>query len=822
MKPLQFENHFLDKVPLCILRVNKNYEIIISNEASYGVLGYRIDEVIGKSFFTLIPERDRPKIESFYLNLPFSNFSYSESHYSSDLYSIIYHDIYTDEEGITVFLKKESIKTNFETRYRVLVENLPGAVYSYNIDKELTVIHMSPKVFDLTGYRDIDFIQNKIKINGIIHPDDQKNVQESLLQSIKNGGPFELEYRIYRKSGEVRWIKDKGEIVYYKEGLPSHLMGFWIDITERKRAENQSHKDRKLLEAIIENSHSVIFVKDIDLNYIMVNRRWEQITGHNRENVIGKKLEEIAGLEIAKNYYEDDKRVLHEGKVTYKEEVIPKEHSIGGSVFDQYFLSLKFPYKDENGKINGICGISTEITAIREAAKMIEEREANLKGILESVNESIWSVDKKLNVIFTNKTYFEEFFFFNGVELTKGMNIIAAIPEKKEKKKWQERYKTVLKNGQSLHFTDMLKINSVKYFFEIVIYPIKVENRIEGVSVFSKNVTEKADLDVTSKLYQSLFDNSTNEIFLISTDKFLIKQANIAGIRNSRYSAREIQNISFFDLISRANHEYILDGIGSVISGVVPSIFLEASHLRKDGSSYDSEVLFQLFTYNGEEFLSAFVTDITDRKASQKALTESELRFSQIFRENVTPMLIINPNNGQIEDCNPAASDYYGFGMDDLKSMNILDLNQTFHTSPEQMPIVAQQVMNEGKGKFKFVHKLKSGEMRDVDVFCSKISIGNEDLVHEIIQDVTERNKYHKALEQQNESLKEIAWIQSHIVRAPLAKIMGLVQILQEEKEEEDFSPDFVLDAILDASNELDRVVREISEKSNKARHLFN
>jgi PAS domain S-box-containing protein len=817
----QFENHFLDKVPLCILRINKNYEIIISNEASYGVLGYRIDKVIGKLFFTLIPERDRSKIESFYLNLPFSNFSYSESHYSSDLYSIIYHDIYTDDDGITVFLKKESIKTNFDTRYRVLVENLPAAVYSYNIDKELTVIHMSPKVFDLTGYKDIDFIQNKIKINAIIHPEDLKTVQESLLQSIKNGGPFQVEYRVYHKSGEIRWIKDKGEIVYYKEGLPSHSMGFWIDITDRKNAENQSHKDRKLLEAIIENSHSVIFVKDIDLNYIMVNRRWEQITGHKREEVIGKKLEEIAGLEIAKSYYEDDRRVLYEGKVTYKEEIIPKEHSIGGSDFDQYFLSLKFPYKDENGKINGICGISTEITAIREAAKMIEEREANLKGILESVNESIWSVDKKLNVIFTNKTYFEEFFLFNGVELTKGMNIIAAIPEKKEKKKWQERYNSVLKNGQSLHFTDMLKIDSVKYYFETVIYPIKVENRIEGLSVFSKNVTEKIDLDVTSKLYQSLFDNSTNEIFLISTDKFLIKQANLAGIRNSGYSVVEIQNISFLDLISRVNHEYILDGIGSVISGVTPSVFLEASHLRKDGSSYDSEVLFQLFTYNGEEYLSAFVTDITDRKESQKALTASELRFSQIFRENVTPMLIINPNNGQIEDCNPSASNYYGFELDEIKSKNILDINYTFIESPEKMPMVTRKVMTEGKGKFQFNHRLKSGELRDVEVFCSKISIGNQDLVHEIIQDVTERNKYHKALEEQNEALKEIAWIQSHIVRAPLAKIMGLVQILQEEKVQDYISSDFVLEAILDASHELDKVIREINEKSNMAKHLF-
>jgi len=822
MDSFKFENHFLDKLPLCILRLNKAFEICLSNEGVLDVLGFRQEKVIGKSFFDFVPERDREKVKSFYTTLAFSDCSYSESHYSPDLYSIIYHDIYADEDGITIFLKKESIKTNFETRYRILVENLPGAVYSFNIDKDLTIIHISPKVFDFTGYSDNDFIQNKIKIKELIHPEDQNTVHEAQVHAMRNGEPFHLEYRIYHKSGEIRWIEDMGEIVYFKEGLPSHQMGFWTDITKRKKAESQSYKDRKLLEAIIENSHSVIFVKDIDLNYIMVNRRWEIITGHNRADVIGKKLEEIAGLEVAKNYYEDDRKVLNEGKVSFKEEVIPKNHTKTGSGFSQYFLSLKFPYKDEKGKIIGICGISTEITAIKEAAKMIEEREANLKGILESVNESIWSVDRNLEVVFINNTCFEEFFFFNGIELLKGMNIISSISEKREKKKWKKRYKTVFKDGQSLHFTDMLKFNDVKYYFEVVIYPIIVENRIESASVFSKNVTEKAGLDGISKLYQSLFENSTNEIYLVSTDTYKIKRANFSGLKNSGYTSEEISDVYFFDMISGLSQESILHSLEPLFSGAVQSVFLETSQKRKDDSRYEVEVLFQLFTFNGEEYLSAFVSDITDRKENQKALKESELRFSQIFKDNVTPMLIINPKNGQIQDSNPSASVYYGFQLDEINNKNILDINYTFIESPEEMPIVTEKVMTEGKGKFQFKHKLKSGELRDVEVFCSKISIGNEDLVHEIIQDVTERNKYHKALEEQNEALKEIAWIQSHIVRAPLAKIMGLVQILQEDKDQDDFSSDFILEAILDASHELDKVIKEISEKSNMAKHLFN
>ena len=79
--------------------------------------------------------------------------------------------------------------------------------------------------------------------------------------------------------------------------------------------------------------------------------------------------------------------------------------------------------------------------------------------------------------------------------------------------------------------------------------------------------------------------------------------------------------------------------------------------------------------------------------------------------------------------------------------------------------------------------------------------------------DVTERLNYVKAIELQNQRLKEISWIQSHIVRAPLARIMGLIQILKDmpsvnEKEK-------TLDYILLSANELDTAIKEITDKSN-------
>lgn len=180
-------------------------------------------------------------------------------------------------------------------------------------------------------------------------------------------------------------------------------------------------------------------------------------------------------------------------------------------------------------------------------------------------------------------------------------------------------------------------------------------------------------------------------------------------------------------------------------------------------------------------------------------------------------MLLIDPKNGNVQDANLAASKFYGFEIDDIKKKNILDFNYTFQINPEKVKSITKQVMENGTGKFEFIHQLNSGDFRDVEVFCSKITYNDQELVHEIIQDITERNSYQKAIEKQNETLKEISWVQSHIIRAPLAKIMGLVHILIEEKDNFDFSSDFILNAVLEAADELDQVIRDISEKANKS-----
>jgi len=83
-------------------------------------------------------------------------------------------------------------------------------------------------------------------------------------------------------------------------------------------------------------------------------------------------------------------------------------------------------------------------------------------------------------------------------------------------------------------------------------------------------------------------------------------------------------------------------------------------------------------------------------------------------------------------------------------------------------------------------------------------------------QDITKEKGMLQSLENQNKELKEIAWIQSHTVRAPLARLMGLASLLKRGKAKEMGMEDYFMENILTTCNELDTIIREIVEKANK------
>jgi chemotaxis family two-component system sensor kinase Cph1 len=137
------------------------------------------------------------------------------------------------------------------------------------------------------------------------------------------------------------------------------------------------------------------------------------------------------------------------------------------------------------------------------------------------------------------------------------------------------------------------------------------------------------------------------------------------------------------------------------------------------------------------------VTDITNLKNSEEALKESEERYREIFYNNHAVMLLIEPDTRDIIDANPAATNFYGYKLDELVKMKISDINVSDENLVKDE---MQKAMSKEKNHFIFKHRLSNGEIRDVDVYSGLINQRGKNFLYSIVHDITTHKKSEIAL----------------------------------------------------------------------------
>ncbi|HEV2352749.1 MAG TPA: PAS domain-containing protein, partial [Puia sp.] len=158
------------------------------------------------------------------------------------------------------------------------------------------------------------------------------------------------------------------------------------DILLRKHAEGRLKENQAWLQSILDNSTSLMYIKDLGGRYVMVNRRFREMLNLGDAEIIGKTDHEFSDADAADHYKMLDQEVMRTGKSLEIEEVIEqKEKKV-------HLLSMKFPLLDNNGRQIGIGGIATDITervnyqqqlisATREAHKAKEMQELFLANM---------------------------------------------------------------------------------------------------------------------------------------------------------------------------------------------------------------------------------------------------------------------------------------------------------------------------------------------------------------------------------------------------------------------------------------------------------
>ena len=174
---------------------------------------------------------------------------------------------------------------------------------------------------------------------------------------------------------------------------------------------------------------------------------------------------------------------------------------------------------------------------------------------------------------------------------------------------------------------------------------------------------------------------------------------------------------------------------------------------RKDGKVIDVLLSSAAIDPNDLSMGVTFtVLDITRRKKTEEALRESEERYRSLFKNNHAVMLLIDPENADIIDANPAAISFYGWSYEELTGKKITNINML---TEEQVFQEMEKAMTKQRRKFYFQHCLASKEIRDVEVYSGPIRLHGRQLLYSIIHDISGRKRAEEELRKTRDDLEQ-------------------------------------------------------------------
>lgn len=383
----------------------------------------------------------------------------------------------------------------------------------------------------------------------------------------------------------------------------------------------------------------------------------------------------------------------------------------------------------------------------------LEESEKFYRTILSNIWDAIFLTDNKgaLTFVCSNTKYI---FGYNEDEIYSQGNIFNILNI--------QLSKIDEKNLEDLHNTETRIKDKSGRFHHLLVSVKKVDIRNSKFLITCKDISElkiiQYELKRNEERFRTYFKEDANIKLLIDANSGQIIDASENAIKFYGYPFERLTKMNIAEINQLPSEEVKKEMHEASTKN--KNVF-HFKHALANGEIRDVTVYAAPFSIHGQNLLLSTIFDVTEHLRSQHKLQESEKRFKMLFYQNHSPMLIINPDNGMIEEANESASTFYGYTIQKLITLHISDLNILPH---EKIKSELQQSGIQGNNYFQYKHKLADGTIKDVEVFSVRLKLNGHDSIHAIIHDITERKHATKQMEVLNDRMEfamkanDMAW----------------------------------------------------------------
>jgi len=389
---------------------------------------------------------------------------------------------------------------------QILMDNITDTIYFKDKDSKFVKVNKAQvrlcgaeSAEDVLGKTDFDFFN-------IEHAKEAYSVEQRI---IFDGKPInKLEY-VGTRDGNFRWMNSSKVPIFDEKGKVVGTVGITRNVDKMVRVEHRIKAERDLLQFLIDNIHSPIYLKDVQSKFTRVNLAQSKLLGASSiEDVIGKTDFDFYPEENAVSFYTDEMRIVENDVaiVNKIEEVYPPGDGM------KWFSTTKIPIKNEDGYLSGILGVSHDITD-----------QVLVKKNLEIAKEKAELANNAKSSFLSNMSH-ELRTPMNGVI---GMAEVLSMTElDAEQKKIVD---LIVRSGKNLlniinDILDFSKIESNKMTIESI--PIDIKSIVKDVYEMMAFSAKEKEIDFYTKI-----DSNIPEIVL--GDSLRIKQILINLVSNA-------------------------------------------------------------------------------------------------------------------------------------------------------------------------------------------------------------------------------------------------------------------------------------------------
>jgi len=672
-----------------------------------------------------------------------------------------------------------------EEKLRSITQNIPGIVFRYNIRHNIHEI-FNDNLERITGYTTHDITSHyNLPFYSVIHPDDIPGILPVMLESVRRGSDYTLQYRIFTKDKRLIHVYEQGRVIHDHEGQAEYIDGVIFDISDivlnASRYKNLfdsapialveddfsefytfiSHLKKKGISdfQMYFDTHPEMvkscekYVKNVDCNAAFLRLielgPEDNISFFEKSSIFPKESEKTKKeLLIA----------LAEGKTTYQGEIPIR--TAKGNIRNLIVRVSVVP--DTPVPLSRVLISCIDDTERKKSRAELEKKKRNLQAIFDNTYAAFLLIDKNFTIQAFNAVAQEGSYQIFHRTMSEGDSIWDYVREEDKESFYTHMKKAFA--GEKIETELKFKLpDGSEQWYEFHYSPVYDENgSIDLVFFTSQNISEK---------------KQTEEAFVqLSRERLLLAEE--AG-RQGMYEINLMNGTVTFSAAFYAMHGYPF-GSFYASTDVWPALIHpddaprlmrereESLHLKNTFSSeyrikhHDGNWMWvegrqrviSRDEYGNPEVIIGIHTDITQRKQNEEALKESELRLRQIA--DATDDALFMHCGGEILKVNHSAVRMFGYSEEELQSMHVLSL-----VAPDYRNYVKERLLDTNDVIYEADGITKDGRILKLRVKATNTPSEGRTIRFSAVKNIT------PLLEQEKEIKENIQKVRSIIDNSP-------------------------------------------------------